>query len=336
MVFPRATFRATGLTFLGYPPALDDRYHQALSPLQIRVWRAHFGVCPRSSYRMWLLLLQQEENAPQVQQRSQGLNLMAFFMTLFFLKTYPTNEVMASRVQKDPKTVRKWVRWYISKMSRLSPILVSWDDKERKKYDTILHYHTYSYFISLHFLTSPCPQWNKVCWNDRLLGGGHQRIAKTTTDGTDTRICEPSPFSRSWWSHKINGPALRYELCVAVGCSRIVWVHGPFRAGRWPDTKIFKRGLRQILDHFGEKTIADAGYRGLGDWIQAKGDPLLSPNTRRFNTRARARHETVNRRIKQFDCLNQRWRHPLHKHEGTFMAIVCLTYIQMEFEPLFD
>ena len=139
MVFPRNTFRATGLTFIGYPTALDEMHqHQALTPLQLRRWRSHFGVCPRSSYRMWLLLLQQEEDAPQVEKRSRGLNLMAFFMTLFFLKTYPTNDVMAARTQKDPKTVRKWVWWYISKMSQLSPILVSQDEGYRFKYDGIL------------------------------------------------------------------------------------------------------------------------------------------------------------------------------------------------------
>ena len=107
----------------------------------------------------------------------------------------------------------------------------------------------------------------KVRWEDRLIGDDGQRRAKTSTDGTDVPICEPSPFSRSWWSHKLNGPALRYELCVAIGSSKIVWVHGPFRAGRWPDTKIFKMGLRQLLHLFGKKTIADAGYRGLDTWI---------------------------------------------------------------------
>ena len=178
--------------------------------------------------------------------------------------------------------------------------------------------------------------YKKVRWEDRLLHHGDDRMVKTSTDGTDVPICEPSPFSRSWWSHKLNGPGLRYELCVATSCSKIVWVHGPFRAGRWPDTKIFKRGLRQVLNPLGEKTIADAGYRGLQNWIQAKGDRFLSPRTRRFNDRARARHETVNRRVKQFDCLSQRWRHPLHKHEAMFMAVVCLTNIQLQYEPLFD
>ena len=153
---------------------------------------------------------------------------------------------------------------------------------------------------------------------------------------TDCRILEPSPFSKSWWSHKFNGPALRYEIAVAVSNSKIVWVNGPYRAGRWPDTLIFRRGLRQVLQHCNEKTIADGGYKGLEEYIQVKGDPNLPPLVHKFNATARARHETVNMHLKTFECLNQRWRHPLEKHESAFMAVVCLTNIQFEHEPLFE
>ena len=71
-------------------------------------------------------------------------------------------------------------------------------------------------------------------------------------------------------------------------------------------------------------------------WVQSKGDPRLTTETLEFNTRAQARHESMNSRIKAYDCLNQRWRHPCCKHRSVFMAIVCLTNIQLKFEPLFD
>ena len=125
------------------------------------------------------------------------------------------------------------------------------------------------------------------------MQNAEDRAAKTTTDGTDCWIQEPSPFSRSWYSHKLNKAGLRYELSVAVGCSRIVWVHGPFRAGSWTDVKIFRKGLRQVLQYFGEMTIADGGYKGLDFWVQAKGDPCLTTETLAFNTLAQARHETT-------------------------------------------
>jgi hypothetical protein len=45
--------------------------------------------------------------------------------TLLFLRTYPTEETLASRVGADEKTVRKWVWFYIKGISSLSPVVVS-------------------------------------------------------------------------------------------------------------------------------------------------------------------------------------------------------------------
>ena len=109
-----------GLSFAGYPPALDDGYHNEISPLQLRVWKAHFGVCPRASHEMWQLISDQYSH-----DHPQGLNLIDYFMALFFLKTYPTFDVLAAWVKKDEKTVRKWVWRYVRMMAFLSPMLVS-------------------------------------------------------------------------------------------------------------------------------------------------------------------------------------------------------------------
>lgn len=35
-------------------------------------------------------------------------------------------------------------------------------------------------------------------------------------DGTDFRIEEPKPFSSGWYSHKFNGPGVRYEVGLAI------------------------------------------------------------------------------------------------------------------------
>ena len=42
-----------------------------------------------------------------------------------------------------------------------------------------------------------------------------------------------------------------------------------------------------------------------------------------------ARHETVNQRVKQWHCLQERWRHNQNKHQDVFIAIVCLTQIKI-------
>ena len=37
-----------------------------------------------------------------------------------------------------------------------------------------------------------------------------------SVDGTDCRIYEPEPFDTKWYSHKFNGPGLRYEIGVCI------------------------------------------------------------------------------------------------------------------------
>ena len=59
-----------------------------------------------------------------------------------------------------------------------------------------------------------------------------------TVDGTDFKINEPTPFDGMWYSHKFNHAALRYEVGVSIFSGLIVWVKGPYPAGRYPDVAI--------------------------------------------------------------------------------------------------
>jgi hypothetical protein len=41
--------------------------------------------------------------------------------------------------------------------------------------------------------------------------------ALLTVDGVDCPIYEPQDFNpKEWWSHKFNGPALRYKLGINI------------------------------------------------------------------------------------------------------------------------
>lgn len=130
-------------------------------------------------------------------------------------------------------------------------------------------------------------------------------------DGTDFRIMEPKPFNRKWYSHKFKGPGLRYEIGVSIGSGHIVWQHGPFPCGSWPDSKIAKECY--IHDANNEITLADKGYRGIGNFKIAS-EP--------FEKRILARHETLNGRLKNFKALGSRFRHKLNKHPFVFNAIL--------------
>ena len=66
-------------------------------------------------------------------------------------------------------------------------------------------------------------------------------------------------FSRVCYSHKFKGAGLHYEVVVSILNGDIVWIHGPFECGLWPDIKIFSNSL---MSHLGnsECVEADNGY----------------------------------------------------------------------------
>ena len=50
-----------------------------------------------------------------------------------------------------------------------------------------------------------------------------------------------------------------------------------------------------------------------------------------------SRHETVNKRLKQYGCLTQRFRHSVAKHAACFRAVAVLTQLAIEYgEPLYQ
>lgn len=77
-----------------------------------------------------------------------------------------------------------------------------------------------------------------------------------------------------------------------------------------------------------EVTLTDKGYRYQNIFKQ----PTNATENRLFS-----RHETVNGRLKQFEILNTRFRHPLKKHPMVFHACVNLTNIAINCgEKLFE
>lgn len=173
--------------------------------------------------------------------------------------------------------------------------------------------------------------FKQIKWSDRLKDS-HGIRYKVSVDGTDCRIFEPYPFSSSWFSHKFHGPGVRYEIAVSVMTGQIVWVNGPFPCGSHSDLKIFKSNLKNRLLP-GEKVIADKGYQdNLCDY-EAK--ELEYPD--KMFSSCRARHESVNKRIKQFSVASQRFRHKKSLHGVCFFAAAKLTQLLIDNgSPLFE
>lgn len=150
-------------------------------------------------------------------------------------------------------------------------------------------------------------------------------------DGVDFMINEPTPFSKIWYSHKHNGPGLRYEIALSIPNGFIVWVHGGVPCGEYSDLKL----ARELFVHFlepQEKAIADRGYRDQQYFITPATKPYY-PKIKQIL----ARHETINKRMKQWKCLGSRFRHKLHKHPLCFHAIANITnFILKNGDHLYD
>lgn len=108
-----------------------------------------------------------------------------------------------------------------------------------------------------------------------------------------------------------------------------MWAHGGFPCGEYPDLKMARETFALALND-GERSMADKGYRDERYF--------LLPNSRNNKKHKviMSRHETVNKRIRQFQSLKQIYRHDRQKHPMVFHAVLNLTQLLIENgEPLF-
>lgn len=121
-------------------------------------------------------------------------------------------------------------------------------------------------------------------------------------DGTDVPIFEPGVRNSIWWSHKFNGPGVRYEVGTCIRTGDIVWFRGPFPCNI-SDREIFDNYLSTKLLP-GEGVEADSGYVGR-DQIFTPGVAKTSKE-RKQKSQVRGRQENVNARLKVFGVM-KRW-----------------------------
>jgi DDE superfamily endonuclease len=149
---------------------------------------------------------------------------------------------------------------------------------------------------------------------------------KLSVDGTDCPIQEPQPFHPKYYSHKFAGPGLKYELGICIITGWACWFNGPFPCGN-PDINIARVGLVQQLEP-NEMVLADGGYRDGGVHFDT---PTGHHNiSQRMRSLCRARHETINGRMKSFRVLSTKFRHSLKKHRDCFHACLILTQVHIE------
>jgi hypothetical protein len=114
----------------------------------------------------------------------------------------------------------------------------------------------------------------------------------------------------------------------------IVWANGPFPAGH-SDLKIARSRIIHLLAP-GEKIVTAGRYRdGFNCFESPTGECTLCE---KMKSNTRARHETVNSRIRRWRALTDIFRHYVStRHAQVLYTILNITQLQILFEePLFQ
>ncbi len=109
----------------------------------------------------------------------------------------------------------------------------------------------------------------------------------------------------------------------------IVWINGPYAAGKYPDINFFCNGLAHWLDEH-EQVEADNGY--IGEAPQKVKFPGCTSNpteNQEMQNRVQSRHKSLNRRLKNWEILKSMYRHDIMEHGNVFWAIAVITQISI-------
>ncbi|KAL3914673.1 MAG: hypothetical protein SGARI_000002 [Bacillariaceae sp.] len=282
-----------------------ERQANACRATNVVRFRAEYGADP-AVYAQLFTDLQTTSNA-EAKIDGQAVCLPGYFMALNFLKRYATEEEQANGFDMTRTTIRKW-RWYfVSRIRALVKEKIRWPE-----------------------------EWKG---EDDIPPGFIVPTLLLTVDGVHFRINEPThpDYNKNtkFYSHKFKTSALNYEIGIHLFESRVVHFRGPYRAALH-DITIFREELVDKIPD-GHFCIGDKGYIGEPEKVMGP-NSHDTPEVRQFKGRARARHESFNKRIKFYKCMDsERFRHGIEAHEMCFEAVVVLCQYQMEMgEPLFD
>lgn len=284
------------------------------SATEDRQFREFFGCGPAVTVKLWSLLM--------LHAMVPGSNVPHMLWALMFMKMYSKETTLCALAGGiDAKTLREWTWPLISAIASLAPYVVS-TGAVINRFKLYINVLTLCLFL--------CGQ---IVWENRLKGDTGNDCM-TSVDCTDFRIPQ---YGRDFYSYKFNKSGLRYEVALCIKTGDIVWVNGPFAPGLYNDWQIFQEALQSHLGEC-ERVEADDGYVGGAPQHVKCPKSFANPKeTEEMQKRVRARHETVNKRFKQWGILEQQFRNDLSKHSDVFHAIAVITQLSIENgEPLFS
>lgn len=277
---------------------------------RLRRFKAHYGSNPIVISELFEALQTTDIEEARIEVKANK-DVDNFLLSIYYLKVYPVEERMAGAFGKHEDTVRKWIWYYIERIQALLPEVIFWPEEWNEPDDS---------FDVPVFLIS--------------------------VDGTHCRINEPHHplWSKNpkYYSHKFNKAALNYEVALSVYENKVVWIKGPYKASTH-DITIFAgedgEGGECLMDKIpeGHLAIADRGYNKLTLDMIATPNRQDDPDVKKFKSRARARQESFNCRLKNYGALDDRFRHGEKKHKAVFEAICVICQFQLNFgSPLFE
>lgn len=217
------------------------------------------------------------------------------FWCLAYMKLYVPIDVLAVMLNISVPTLNKWIWKWIESIASKHIDVIHWTKRHRNAPDRV---------------------WSLV-----------------TVDGTDFSIGEPTPFNNAWKSPKAKGASVKYEVAISIYSGDIVWIYGPHQGSKH-DYSILKESLKKMLDE-GEMVETDAGYgvvrKGVGsDGIIRSKNDYMSKQEQQEKSQLRARHETLNHRLKTWGILKQQFRNNKKLHQYVFYAIAVMTQMSID------
>ena len=306
-----------GLKVLGFT---DQRIKRVNGLRNVQRFRSHYGSDP-IVYAVLLHKLQttnihKARVDHHVAKVGEDKFVAYFMMAIHLLACYPTEDEAESTFAKCPfvqpckETWSHWVWTIIANISALMPEVIVWPSK----------------------------------WDNPDADTDDETIFIFTVDGIHCLIEEPTlgDFAKNWkfYSHKFHAAGLDYEVGISIFEQKCVWINGPYGAGK-NDVSVFRHKLKPLLQQARENSqvkhrgIADRGYRGERALLSVPSS-MDTPEVRYFKQRALSRHENFNGRLKNFDCLEERFRHSIKKHKHCFNSCAVIVQLQLENgSPLF-
>lgn len=281
-------FMRLGLELMGVYKWMTHKHHT-----NIDRFRKFYGVTPRTCGRLWHRLRTSDDPNICLYSDADPKHLL---LAIRFLWRYEVeDEVGRPFGIKSPKTVRKWVKYYLHRMAELLPSLIpKWSDA----HNGVIFFFTVD---GTHCpIEEPKPFSTK--WSSHKFGGH---------------------------------AGLNYEIALRIDKPQLLWLYGPTPPGSMPDITVFQHAFKPKLQQFVDETgahirgLGDKGYRGEPSFLSTRNE-LDPPELAEFKNRALARQETFNQKVKMFDCLKVPFRHGVQFHGVAFRSVTVLTLIQLE------